>query len=180
MGVRRDEYRRNKRNIWQMIAALIRVIEDDDIARGKGGAVLDGGLHGGRHRAQVDGDVGGLGQHSAIAQENGAAKVEPFFDVGAVGGASQGDAHFFGNGGKKMAEYGKGNGRCRFSHNLVHKDRQITQRHHIRPIVVPFSENGRHFVNFAIGKLNQFLHALQCTAGADHIINENTLLASDQ
>jgi hypothetical protein len=64
----------------------------------------------------VDGDVGGLRQHSAIAQEDGTAKVEPLFDVGTVSGATQGDAHFFSNGGKKMAKYGKGNGRCRFSH----------------------------------------------------------------
>ncbi len=54
--------RGHQRNIWQMVAALVGVVDDDDVARSEWCAVLDGGLHGGGHGPQMDGNVGGLGQ----------------------------------------------------------------------------------------------------------------------
>ncbi|VAW30783.1 hypothetical protein MNBD_CHLOROFLEXI01-4028 [hydrothermal vent metagenome] len=45
-----------------MVTALVRVVDDDDIAGGKGGALGNGGLDGGGHRPKMDGNVGGLGE----------------------------------------------------------------------------------------------------------------------
>ena len=60
----------------------------------------DGRLHRGGHRAQVDGDMGGLGQHLwpiCPFDKEGAAKVEPFFDVGAIGGPAECNTHLLSN-----------------------------------------------------------------------------------
>jgi hypothetical protein len=54
--------------------------------------------------------VSSLSEHTGITEEDGAAKVEPFFDIGAVSGTFQGHAHFFGDGGEKVAENGEGGG----------------------------------------------------------------------
>lgn len=94
-----------------MIPPLVRVVDDDDVAGGEGGAVGDGGLDGGGHGPQVDGDMGGLGQQTAVAQKHGTAKIEPLFDVGAVGGALQRHPHLLSDGGKEIGENGQGDGR---------------------------------------------------------------------
>ena len=73
-----------------MIPPLIRVVEDDHVAGAQGGATGNGGADGGGHGPQMDGDVGRLGQQRRPfpTQKDGATVVEPFLDVGAIGGAS--------------------------------------------------------------------------------------------
>ncbi len=95
-----------------MVAALIRVVEDDHIAGAQGGAAGDGGADGGGHGPQMDGDVGRLGQQRRPrpAQKDGATVVEPLFDVGAIGSAAERDAHLFGHGGEEVVEDGQGGG----------------------------------------------------------------------
>ena len=57
-----NKHRRDQRQIGQMSAAEIGVVEGDQIAGRERIEPLDGGLHGGGHRAQMDGDVFGLRQ----------------------------------------------------------------------------------------------------------------------
>jgi hypothetical protein len=86
-----------------VVAALEGVVDDDDVAFLPGGEAVENGEHAGWHRAQVGRDVGRLRNHAPRAVENRAGKIEPLFDVGRVGRASQCNAHLFGDAGAAMA-----------------------------------------------------------------------------
>src|SRR5688572_6535738 len=87
-----------------MRAAEVGVVEDDDVAGGEGGAVVEGGADRGRHSAEVDGNVRGLGEEAAIAGEEGAGVIEALLDVRRIGRAAEGDAHGLGDGGEEVLE----------------------------------------------------------------------------
>jgi hypothetical protein len=55
-------------------------------------------------------DMRGLSDHSRLGVEDGAAKVEALFDVGAEAGALQGHAHIFGNRREQILKDFEGNG----------------------------------------------------------------------
>ena len=72
--------------------------------------MADGGGNGEGHGTEVDGDVGGLGDHVAVGVEDGAREVEALLHVGGVGGALEGNAHFFGDGDEEVLEDFEANG----------------------------------------------------------------------
>ena len=94
---------RNKGYIRQMAAAVEWVVGHDHIARCKrvGGKDMPQG-HG--HGAEMDRDMGRLGDEVAPAVKDGAGKIPPFLDIGGKGGAGEDNAHFLGNGGKELVE----------------------------------------------------------------------------
>ncbi len=103
-----DEDRRHQRDVRQVVAAEVGVIEDDDITGPEGCAALDGRAHRGGHRSQMDGDMGRLSQHRRLlaAEEHGATIVEPLLDIGAIGRAAERDAHLLGDRSEQVIEDG--------------------------------------------------------------------------
>ena len=90
-------------DVVEVGAAEVGVVEDDDVAGGEVEA-LEGGGDGGGHGAEVDGDVGGLGDHVAVGVKEGAGVVLALLDVGGEAGAAEGDAHLLGHGGEEVLE----------------------------------------------------------------------------
>ena len=86
-----------------MIAALERIIDDDDVALCPVGKAIQDGLHACRHGAQMRRNVGRLRDQPPGAVEQGAGKVQALLDVGRIGRAPQRDAHFLGDAGKAVA-----------------------------------------------------------------------------
>ena len=91
---------RDHGDVGEVGAAEVGVVEDDDVA-GRERGERHRGLDGRGHGAEVDGDVGGLGDEAAAAVEDGAGVVAPLLDVGRVRGAAEGDAHLVGDGGEE-------------------------------------------------------------------------------
>jgi hypothetical protein len=92
-----------------MRSAVIGVVQDDDVARpdriGTGRfEPRDGGFDGKRHCAEVDGDVGGLGDHVPGGIEDGARKIQAFLDVWGIARAPEQRPHLFRDGGEKVFE----------------------------------------------------------------------------
>ena len=100
-----DKDRRHHRHVGQVSPAVVRVVEDDDVARRKGAYSFDGRGDRGGHAAQVDRNVRGLGDHARLGVKYGAAEIQPLLDVGTEAGALQGHAHLFCDGGKETLEY---------------------------------------------------------------------------
>ena len=98
-----DEDGRDEGDVGQVGAPPEGVVEDHHVPRCEGD-LLDGLGHREGHRAQVDGDVGGLGDHPALGVEEGAGKVPAFLDVGGVAGLAQHHPHLLGNGGEEVLE----------------------------------------------------------------------------
>ena len=97
--------RRDEGDVGQVGAAEVGVVEDDDVPwREAVGEGLQGGLDGGGHRAEVDGLVGGLGDHFGGGVEEGAGEVLAFLHVGGVAGALEGHAHLLGDGDEHVLE----------------------------------------------------------------------------
>ena len=71
---------------------------------GPGSQRDDGGDRGG-HRAEVDGDVLGLGDHPAAGVEDRRRAVAPLLDVGREGRADQRRAHLLGDRAKGVADH---------------------------------------------------------------------------
>ena len=72
--------------------------------------MADGGGDGEGHGAEVDGDVGCLGDHVAVGVEDGAREVEALLHVGGVGGALKCNAHLLSNGDEQVLEDFEANG----------------------------------------------------------------------
>ena len=96
-------------DVVEVGAAKVGVVEDDDVA-GVEVEALEGSGDGGGHGAEVDGDVGGLGDHVAVGVKEGAGEVLALLDVGGEAGAAEGDAHLLGHGGEEVLEDLKGYG----------------------------------------------------------------------
>ena len=93
-----------------MGAAEVGIVEDYDVARLP---VVEDGERGGdavRHRAQVRGDVGGLGHQAARAVKKRAREVEALLDVGRVACALQCDSHLLGDAAETVAVELEGDG----------------------------------------------------------------------
>ena len=87
-----------------MCAAEVGVVEEDDVAGSEGGAVTNRRADGGRHRAEVDGDVRGLREQLPISREQRTRVIPPLFDVRGIAGAPERDAHLLGHGGEEVLE----------------------------------------------------------------------------
>ena len=111
------EHRRDHRDVGQVGAAAVGVVEHDDIALLKRLEGVDGRLDRGGHTAQMHRDVGRLRHHARLRIEHGAAKVEPFLDVGAETGAFERLAHVLGDRGEQVLEDFEGN--CVYGHGLI-------------------------------------------------------------
>ena len=98
-------------NVGQVRPAQIRVVEDDNISRlqplREG---LQGGLDRRGHCPQMHGLVRGLGHHFGGGVEQGAGKILPFFHIGGVAGALQGNAHLLGYGDEHILEHFQADG----------------------------------------------------------------------
>jgi hypothetical protein len=62
------------------------------------------GCDGAVHAAEVDGDVGCVGDEVAFGVEEGAGEVEALLDVDGAGGGAEGFAHVFGDGLEAVGE----------------------------------------------------------------------------
>ena len=91
------KHRRDDGDIGQMRASGERIVENDDIALPPGSHGAARRRNAGCQRAQMNRNVRGLGDQFAVAIENRARKIEPFFDVGRKPGALERLAHLFGD-----------------------------------------------------------------------------------
>ncbi len=82
---------RDERDVGQVRAAGVRVVEDRDLPRPEVEPHDRGDGIG--HRAEVDGDVLGLGDHPSTLVEQRGRAVAAFLDVRGEGGADQDGAH---------------------------------------------------------------------------------------
>ena len=93
-------------DVGEMGAAVVGVVEGEDVAGAEGVlAAAQYGAHGVAHGAEVDGDMGGVGDEMALAVEEGAGEVEALLDVDGIGGVDEGGAHLFGDGHEEVVEY---------------------------------------------------------------------------
>lgn len=84
---------------------MVRVVDGVGVAGAHGGAAPpDDLLDAGAHRAEVDGDVRGVGHQVPVRVEEGAGEVQPFLDVDGLGGGLQAGAHLFGDGHEEVVE----------------------------------------------------------------------------
>ena len=86
-----DGRARDERDVGQVRPARERVVEDEDVARP--GIVRADGGDGVGHRAEMDGDVLGLGDHAAAPVEERGRAVAPLLDVRGERGPDQDRAH---------------------------------------------------------------------------------------
>ena len=93
---------RDERDVGQVGAAGVGVVEDEDLAVGR--PLGDDGGDGVRHRAEVDGDVLGLGDHPAALVEERGRAVAPLLDVRRERGADEGGAHLLGDRAQRAAD----------------------------------------------------------------------------
>lgn len=99
------EHRGHDGHVGQVGAAVVRVVDGVHVAgpqvvRAPPQDLLDGLAHG----AEVDGDVGRVGDEVALGVEEGAGEVEAFLDVDRVGGVLQAHAHLLGDGHEEAVE----------------------------------------------------------------------------
>ncbi len=99
------EDRRDDGDVGKVRAPVVGVVDGVGVARPHGALVapqhlLDGLAHG----AEVDGDVGGVGDQVALGVEQGAGEVEAFLDVDGVGGVLEADAHLLGDRHEEVVE----------------------------------------------------------------------------
>ncbi len=94
---------RDERDVGQVRAAGVRVVEDEDVV-GRRVAAHHGG-DGVGHRAEVDGDVLGLRDHPAALVEERRRAVAPLLDVRREGRADEHGAHLLGDRAQRAAEH---------------------------------------------------------------------------
>ena len=93
-------------DVGKVGAAVVGVVEGEDVAGAEGVlAAAQYGAHGVAHGAEVDGDVGCVGDEMALGVEEGAGEVEALLDVNGVGGVDEGGAHLLGDGHEEVVEY---------------------------------------------------------------------------
>lgn len=88
-------------DVRQMAAPAEGIVDNKDVAGGEGVAAKGMG-HGAGHGAEMNRDVGGLGDQVAVSVENGAGEILAFLDVGGKRRAGEDDSHLFGNRGKQF------------------------------------------------------------------------------
>ena len=104
-GGRFEKVGRDEGDVGKVGAAEEGVVEDDAVAGMQiGGELLDGSQDRKRHGAEVNRNVGGLGDKLASLVEEGAGIVTPLFDIGRAGCFAQDKPHLFGDGSKEVFE----------------------------------------------------------------------------
>jgi hypothetical protein len=103
-----DVERRDERDVRQVGAAAVGVVDDPHVAGV--GLVLDHRRHRLGHRAEVDGDVLGLGDHRALGVEQRGRAVAALLDVGGVGAADQHRAGLLGDARQRAGEHAQRDG----------------------------------------------------------------------
>ena len=92
------KYRGDHGHVGQVGAAVIGVVEGDDVAWLQGASPQpQHGLHAFAHRAEMDRDMRGVGHQTALGVEYRAGKIQPLFDVDAERGVLQHGAHLLGD-----------------------------------------------------------------------------------
>ena len=86
-----------------MRAAAVGIVEDPRLAELGAPPAYRG--HGVRHRAQVDGDVLGLGDHPAVPVEERRGAVLPLLDVGRERRADEDGAHLLRDRAERAADH---------------------------------------------------------------------------
>jgi len=101
------EDRRDERDVVQVHAAEIGIVDEDAVARRQplGAVGLDGARHDVGQRAQVGGLGEGLGDGAQAGVEERAGEVAARLDVGGVGGPPQRGAHLLGDGQERVADH---------------------------------------------------------------------------
>ena len=106
LGTLADIHRRDHRDVGQVGAAVVRVVEHIHIAGlHAAGVFADDRLDALAHGAQVHGHMGCVGDQVAPGIEQRTRKVEPLLDVHRVGGVLQLQAHLFGDVHEQVVEH---------------------------------------------------------------------------
>ncbi len=95
--------RRDEGDVGQMVPPGKRVVEHPHVTGH--GTAFGHGAHRLVHRAEVHGDVGGLGDHPPGRVEQGGGAVPAFLDVGRVGAAHEQCPGLLGDTGKGAGQY---------------------------------------------------------------------------
>ena len=99
------EHRSDDRDVGEMGAAVIRIVDGVHVARlDRPAPAPHDLLHARAHRAEMDGDVGGVGDQVAGGIEHRAREVEPFTDVHRLRGRLQRRAHLLGGRHEEVVE----------------------------------------------------------------------------
>ena len=91
-------------DVWDVGAAVVRVVEDVDVAAADVRVAPDHHLDGLAHGAEVDRHVRGVGDQAAPGVEDRAGEVEPLLDVDRVRGGLQAHAHLLGDRHEQVVE----------------------------------------------------------------------------
>jgi diadenosine tetraphosphatase ApaH/serine/threonine PP2A family protein phosphatase len=108
MGSRRDKerwtirtvfikYGRDQRHVWQMRSTLVRIIRDETIPRVHSRKSLDHRLNGSTHGAQVDWNMGCIGDQLSSCIEYRTTEIPPLFDIDAHCRLLEHDPHLIGD-----------------------------------------------------------------------------------
>src|SRR6202044_2167004 len=100
------EHGRDHRDVGEVRAAVVRVVERIDVARLSVPLVaVYHHFYGFAHRAEVHRDVRGVGDEVAVGVEDRAGEVEPLLDVDGVRGRPQALAHLLGHRHEQVGEH---------------------------------------------------------------------------
>ena len=91
-------------DVWDVGAAVVRVVEDVDVAAADVRVALDHHLDGLAHGAEVDRHVRGVGDQAALGVEDRAGEVQPLLDVDRLRGGLQAHAHLLGDRHEQVVE----------------------------------------------------------------------------
>ena len=91
-------------DVGEVGAAVVRVVEDVDVAAADARVALDHHLDRLAHGAQVHRHVRRVGDQAAVGVEDRAGKVEPLLDVDRVRGGLQAHPHLFGDRHEQVVE----------------------------------------------------------------------------
>ena len=101
-----DVHRRDDRDIGQVCATVVGVVQDKNVTGAHAGCVLaHHGLDAFAHRTQVHRHVRGIGDQVAQRIEQRAAEIQPLLDVHRIGSVLQLQAHLFSDVHEQVVEY---------------------------------------------------------------------------
>ncbi len=98
------EDRRDDRHVGQVAAAPEGVVGDVNLAGAQVGHVVAQAAHAFLHRAEMHGDVRGVGDERGRGVEERAGEIQPLLDVGGQRRALERRAHLFGDRGETAVE----------------------------------------------------------------------------
>ena len=104
LGRRGGEDRCDDCDVRDVGAAMVRIVEDVDVAAADVRVALDHHLDRLAHGAEVDRHVRGVGDQAALGVEDRAGEVQPLLDVDRVRGGLQAHAHLLGDRHEQVVE----------------------------------------------------------------------------